>query len=185
VPLSNLEVVTIAVYLLGGEHTPIDTEHVAVKANELAPGKFTWRLYTNQIHLDNVRISLVDARKPDRAYLCGSDRSGWSLTDKGIEFVQNHLAPVGGGHKPVLSPAEHRWRRHERERLLAHEAKKRLGEGGVGSISRQDVESFFGVDDYVQGDARRRRVGRILGAFGDDPELGSTVKELAGALSDG
>ena len=39
--LANHEIVTIAVYLLGGEREPVDTEDVAKKANELAPGRFT------------------------------------------------------------------------------------------------------------------------------------------------
>jgi len=41
--LSNHEIVTLAVYLPGGDSKRIDTEDVAVKSNELAPGRFTWR----------------------------------------------------------------------------------------------------------------------------------------------
>jgi hypothetical protein len=36
---SNIEIVTIAVYLLGGDSKYIDTEDIAVKVNELAPGR--------------------------------------------------------------------------------------------------------------------------------------------------
>jgi hypothetical protein len=45
--LSNHEIVTLAVYLLGGDSKRIDTEDVAVKSNELAPGRFTWRKYAD------------------------------------------------------------------------------------------------------------------------------------------
>jgi len=42
--LSNHEIVTLAVFLLNGHSHSVDTEDVAVKANELAPGRFTmWR----------------------------------------------------------------------------------------------------------------------------------------------
>ncbi|MFZ0829061.1 MAG: hypothetical protein WAO02_16730 [Verrucomicrobiia bacterium] len=46
--LSNHEIVTLAVYLLGGDSKRIDTEDIAVKANELAPGRFNWRKYRDQ-----------------------------------------------------------------------------------------------------------------------------------------
>ncbi len=39
--LANHEIVTLAVYLLGGETQRADTEDIAVKANELVPGRFT------------------------------------------------------------------------------------------------------------------------------------------------
>ena len=39
--LSNHEIVTLAVYLLGGDTQHVDTEAIAVKVNELAPGRFT------------------------------------------------------------------------------------------------------------------------------------------------
>jgi hypothetical protein len=56
--LSNHEIVTLAAYLLGGDTQYVDTEDVAVKANELAPGRFTWRKYRNQINIENVRTFL-------------------------------------------------------------------------------------------------------------------------------
>jgi hypothetical protein len=46
--LANHEIVTLAVYLLGGEAQRVDTEDIAIRANELAPGRFTWRKYRDQ-----------------------------------------------------------------------------------------------------------------------------------------
>jgi hypothetical protein len=45
--LSNHEVVTLAVYLLGGDTKPVDTEDIAIKTNEIATARFTWG-YTGQ-----------------------------------------------------------------------------------------------------------------------------------------
>jgi hypothetical protein len=61
--LSNHEIVTLAVYLLGGDTQYLDTEDIAVKANEIAPGRFTWRKYSDQINIENVRAFLSDAKK--------------------------------------------------------------------------------------------------------------------------
>ena len=60
--LSNIEIVTFAVYLLGGETGPVDTEDIAIKASELAPGKFTWKKYREQVNIDNIRKRLSDAQ---------------------------------------------------------------------------------------------------------------------------
>lgn len=62
--LSNHEIVTLAVFLLGGDSQRIDTEDTAIKANELAPRRFTWRKYPDQINIETVRKRLWDARKP-------------------------------------------------------------------------------------------------------------------------
>ena len=57
--LSNHEIVTLAVYLLGGDTQYVDTEDAAVKANELAPGRFTWRKCRDQINNNPVRKRLT------------------------------------------------------------------------------------------------------------------------------
>ena len=39
----NDEMVVFATYLAGGRNAYADTEDIAVKANEISPGRFTWR----------------------------------------------------------------------------------------------------------------------------------------------
>ena len=79
--LANHEVVVLAAYLTGAESTSVDTEDIAIKANDLAPGRFGWRKYKEQINIDAVRKRLWDAAKPEKgAYLIGSDKLGWRLT---------------------------------------------------------------------------------------------------------
>jgi hypothetical protein len=89
--LANHEIVALAVYLLGGSTKPIETEDIAVKANQMAPGRFTWTKYRNQINLEIVRVYLSDAKKPSKgAYLDGSGNEGWSLTPRGLAFAREH-----------------------------------------------------------------------------------------------
>jgi hypothetical protein len=83
--LSNHQIVTLAVYLLGGDAQRIETEDIAVKANELAPGRFAWRKYPDQINIENVRTFLSDAKKPKNgAYLIEAGKDGWILTEAGL-----------------------------------------------------------------------------------------------------
>lgn len=181
--LSNHEIVTLAVYLLGGESRPIDSEDVAVKADEIAPKRFTWRKYPNQINLDSVRKRLWDARKPEKGgYVIGSDRRGWLLTESGLDFAKNHLIDIDGASlsRNPLSLKEKQWLRSERIRMLASEAYLKFQAGE--DITPHEAEAFFRLDDYVMGDARSRKITRILNAFGTDQELGQVVKELAGKI---
>ena len=87
-PYSNYEIVVIAVALLGGESEVIDREDVAVKVSSLAPGRFSWRKYPDQIDLDSVGVALRDAKKSKNgALLVGDNTSGWMLSRNGVKWI--------------------------------------------------------------------------------------------------
>src|SRR5262249_5280318 len=93
--LKNTELVTWAVYLLGGDQRRIDTEDIAVKAFQLAPSRLAWRKYPDQINLELVRVSLSDAKKAEQGgLLTGSGRTGWSLTQKGLMWLRSSRAKL-------------------------------------------------------------------------------------------
>ena len=190
--LSNHEIVTLAVYLLGGESRHIDTEEVAVKANGLAPGRFTWRKHPDQINIENVRTFLSDAKKSKNgSYLAGSGKDGWILTEKGFDFARRRVKDLEGVDlsRESLTPREKQRIRRERVRMLASEAFLKFQSNGVDAVTVQEAEAFFRIDEYVTGQVRERKIIRILNTFGSDPELGQAVKELAnkirGGTSDG
>ena len=62
---------------------------------------------------------------------------------------------------------------------MARDAYAKIASGHADELTRRDAESFFRIDSYVQGDARRRRVATIANAHGDDPELGPVIEQLA------
>lgn len=179
---SNHEVVTLAVFLLGGDSRYLDTEDIAVKANEVAPGRFAWRKYPDQINIENVRTFLSDAKKPKNGgYLIGSGSKGWMLTERGLEFAKKGAREFQGVDlsRSPLSQREKQRRVSEQARMLASEAFSKFIAGNVGAVTRQEAEAFFRIDDYIVGKAREGKIARILNTFGDDPQLGSAVKELA------
>jgi hypothetical protein len=186
--LANHEVVTLAVYLLGGDGQPVDTEDVAKKANEIAPGRFTWRKYKDQINLEVVRVYLSDAKKKTKGeYLIGSGNSGWSLSEAGLAFARENADAVGEleAAAPRKSVGQDRVRlQRERVRLMSTEAYAKVAFGNAGEVTRRDAESFFRIDSYVQGEARRRRVAMIANAHGDDPELGPVIEQLAAMIKE-
>lgn len=177
--LANYEVVTLAAYLVGGSNCPVEAEEIAIKANEIAPGRFTWRKYPQQISLENIKKRLWDAKKPETGgYISGSDKQGWQVTEAGASFAERLLKEFG---KPALARLplggqEQQRLRVERERLLASDAYAKFQAGNKASITRQEMQAFFRLDDYIVGEARARKILRISKAFSADPELGEAVK---------
>ena len=185
--LANHEVVTIAVFLLRGDMQPVDTEDAAVKAAEIAPGRFSWRKYPAQISLDAVRKRLWDACREDKGgYLIGSEKDGWRLTHSGLRFAEENIARLESvAARRPLTLKEKQWRSRERERMLGTDAFEQFESSGGGTFAQADAERFFRVDEHVGSRQRRARVERALTLFGDDEDLGEIVKVMAGLILKG
>lgn len=182
---SNWEIITLAVYLLGGELQAVDTEDIAVKSNELAPGRFAWQKYPDQINLENVHKRLCDVRTPEFGeYLTGSNKTGWLLTKNGVQFAKDLLAESDFSQfaKKTYSFKETQWLRSERVRLLASEAFQKAQNGNLNTVTRQEAEAFFRLDEYVTGETRKRKVLRIVNSFGNDEQLGEIINDLAAKI---
>ena len=83
--LRNPELVTLVVALLGGDLTYVDHEDIAVKSDELVPGRFSWRKYAGRIDL--VKISdIVQLFQ----YLYGLFGLKERRRDKGVPVGVNH-----------------------------------------------------------------------------------------------
>lgn len=185
VPLTTYQLVTLALYLEGGELQSVDTEDIAVRVNALAPGRFTWRKFQEQIDLNAVMISLRHAKRAQNGQLVsGEAKAGWRLTDAGVQSARR--ASASGRQeqstKKDLSKAEERWARIERNRLLSEEAFLKFAAGAAHTISRGAAEKFFRLDDYIQGERRAAFVTRICSVFGKDRELSAALIAIRAIL---
>lgn len=184
---TQVQLVTLALYSLGGATELVDTEDVAMKVNELAPGRFSWRKYPEQINLELVRVFLSEAKSERSGGLvAGSGRTGWSLTTAGRKWVEGpgqHLVDQdltrSRGEKSSGSVDEVRWQR-ERLRLLALPAFAAWQTSG--QLSNGDAESVFRIDRYVTGRSRDLKVARLVEMFKEDPELARFVATAAQSL---
>jgi hypothetical protein len=176
--------VVIAAFLAGAKSASVDTEDIAMKANELAPGRFAWRKYKDQINIDTVRKRLWDATKPEKgSLLIGSEKAGWRLTKVGFVFAQRHikagpLAPT----KPRVSQNESVARTRELRRMLSEEATRKFRSGDYDSITKSDAERFFRIDDYVTGKSRAAKIERFRIIAANNPELTDTIDLMARLL---
>ena len=175
--LSNSDIVVIAAFRAGAAGVHADTEDIAVKANEIGPGRFTWKKYPEQINIDTVRKRLWDARK--RGHLVGSERNGWLLTESGATFARQYKRKLGAEKAIRLSLNERKWRRMEKARLLNTAAHLKFNSGEVSAITPREAQGFFRIDAYVSKSAMEDKLLRIMNAFSDDPEIGPTVKHVA------
>lgn len=180
--LSNDKIVVLAAYLAGAAEQLADTEDIAVKANELAPGKFSWRKYKDQINIEAVRKRLYDAAKASKGGLIsGGEREGWLLTKAGLRFCEQHtqILTTGLEFEPRLSAKEKTWQHREGLRMTSEIAFRKWQAGALGEITRQEAERFFGVDDYIKGVARQKRIARAKDIFRGDTSLEQAISEIA------
>jgi hypothetical protein len=183
--LSNYEVVVLATYIAGGKTKYADTEDIAIRANEIAPGRFSWRKYKQQINIEAVRKRLWDATKAEKGgYLVGSEQDGWLLTPTGLKFCKKNIAAIkrAAPPSPRNSKRERGWIVKERVRLLAEPAYRKLLAGRLDQITPAEAERFFRVDDYVVGDARKKKIQRSIAVFQSDPVLGKAIPKIANVV---
>lgn len=186
---SQSELVTLAVYLLGGDQRAIDTEDVAVKAHELAPGRFSWKKFPEQINLELVRVYLSDSKKQDKGtMLTGSGRTGWRLTQNGLKWAQSAARNVPStdqtrsrSQSRAGSIDEQRWRR-ERARILGSHAWG-MWDRGEREIPVQEAQMVFRIDSYAVGALRETKITRMLSMFSDDRELSPFLNHIASLLN--
>ncbi len=177
--LTNTEIVTLAVYLLGGENKSVDTEDIAIKSNELAPNRFTWRKYPEQVNIGNVHRRLSFAK--DRlGYILGSHREGWLLTRKGLNYSRKQEKKLGDIPNLLFTGMnkESSWYDREKIRMLASDAYLKLNSNNMEPVTLKEAEAFFRLDDYIIGASRENKIIRIIKHFGNDPDLQHTIRLL-------
>jgi len=185
--LANHEIVVLAAYLVGAGASAVDIEDIAIQANALAPGRFTWRKFNEQINIDTVRKRLWDATKPAKgAYLMGSEKSGWRLTKKGYDFARKQisLGTITQPESSRMSQDERGAATREIRRMMSEEAYRKMCLGQSQSITKSEVERFFRLDDYVVGKARAARIERVRIIANDNHELTRAIEVLVKLLQD-
>jgi hypothetical protein len=181
----QVEIVTLAVFLLGGDQRAVDTEDAAIEAHRLAPSRFSWRKYPEQVNLELVRVYLSDAKKSSKGgWLEGSGREGWSLTPAGLRWAKTASRRLVGRdlqrrRQDLRSGSidERRWRR-ERARITSTPAWGRWNQDRAG-ISAREAADVFRIDSYADQRLRNLKVARIRAMFDSDAEVAPFLTRMA------
>lgn len=185
--LTNHQLVVLAAFLVGAQASSADTEDIAVKANELAPGRFSWRKYKDQINIDTVRKRLWDATKPEKGgYLIGSERAGWRLTKSGYDFARKRAAAglIGQPKHARASQVERAAKTREIKRMMGEPALQKFVDGHGSAVTKSEAERFFRIDDYVTGKARSAKIERFRIMAAGDKILTQAIESLANLLAE-
>lgn len=186
--ITHTELVTWAVLLLGGDRKAIDTEDVAVKAFELAPKRFGWRKYPNQINLELVRVYLSDAKKPGKGeLLSGSGSVGWTLTSKGLAWFRSARHRLlefrtdlyDRNSKTHSVDASRRAR--ELKRIQAMPAWVRWIHGDH-VVDVGEARQLFRIDSYATPKVKEAKMTRLRAMFDDDDSVSAFLSGLCEAI---
>jgi hypothetical protein len=172
----SVKMVVLALHHLGGASRLVDTEDVAIKTHELAPGWFAWKKYPERVNLELVRVALSDGKKKANGVLVeGSGRKGWRLSPEGIQWIIGNRERLESadlsrertrGHGGGID--EQRWR-IERSRVTSTNAWVSWKSGGP--ISSRDAMSVFRIDTYSLGKLGRGKVTRLVEMFSRDRDV--------------
>ena len=171
---SKPQLVTLAVALLDGATNYVDREDVALKVNDIAPGRFNWRKYPERIDLDAVGGALRNAKKNQNGGLViGNNETGWMLSPAGLKWMKTVDLDVVHDelsikHRKASISANLEL---ERNRLINTNAYNLFVNRKSKSITVQDFYEFARVNEYFQTKARQRRYAIIANAVSDDDTL--------------
>ena len=175
--LSNIEYVSLAAYLLSAFEKPVDTEDIAIKAHQMAPERFCWKKYPEQINLSAVSKRLYDARTEKHGSLVeGSDKVGWIVTQRGVTWAMKTSAEMNSSvlitNKRVRSSGMVAGiQSSERKRISSTKAYVLYSAGKVDDINLRDAEHVYRFDDYVDLRTRVIKINKAFDVFSNDPDM--------------
>lgn len=173
--LANYQLATIAVALLGGDTEYIDREDIAIKLDEIAPGRFSWRKYPDRIDLVVVVAALRDAKKPRNGeLLVGSNAQGWLLSPAGLKWLKAFDLATAVQDEQAAEYRKDSIRANqetERARLRATTAYELFIAEEPEEIGLQDFYRFARINEYFKSKARQRRYAIVDNATAEDEIL--------------
>jgi len=177
--------VVLAVYALGGAQRFVDTEDVGKKAAELAPGRFAWRKYPDQINLELVRVALSDAKKAEHGHLLdGSGRKGWTLTPAGLKWANKNSPQLLSADLKQSGSAQ-RSGSVDSARMDRESARLRKTHAwsnwpnNLSSISVDDAKEVFRIDAYARGAMLSLKINRLRNLFAADKDMDSFLEAMS------
>lgn len=168
---SGSDIAVMAVSMIGGAGKFVHTEDVAMKAAELAPRRFSWKRYPEQVNLEAVRLSLKDELAKEDARIQGGIRIGWMLSPQGVSYCVSVL------------DSESKSKLENYLRRVAEEAKRTstiqlLLDGDLRVPDRMQLRELLRVDEYSTTRSRLERSAALDNAALIDTDLNTALVSL-------
>ena len=180
--LSNQEIVTVAIYILGSGIGTFDIETIAKKADEIAPGRFRWKTDPNMISDSNTWDALSNARKKGyiRQEAMEKNTDSYLLTEEGINFSKKNLNKIKSfDQSKIRIPVSKEIYDSTKIRLQSTRAYQKAFEGKSEEISLREFNDFFRLNDYMKSKQKSEKIQKIKNLFISDKELKKIINYVA------
>lgn len=180
--LSNQEIVTIALYNLGGGIGSFSIEQIATEADKLAPGRFRWKTNPEMISDSNTWDALSNARKKKYILQQAQEKNtdSYMLTEEGIKFAKQNLNKIKNfDQSKVRIPVSRELYDNTKSRLQATEAYKKMTSNRANEISSREYNDFFRLNNYMKNTQKNEKIQKIKNLFLADKEIKKVIDELS------
>ena len=180
--LSNQEIVTVAIYILGSGIGTFDIETIAKKADEIAPGRFRWKTDPNMISDSNTWDALSNARKKGyiRQEAKEKNTDSYLLTEEGINFSKKNLKKIKSfDQSKIRIPVSKEIFDNTKIRLQSTRAYQKASEGKSEEISLKEFNDFFRLNDYMKSKQKSEKIQKLKNLFISDKEFKKIVNYVA------
>ncbi len=179
---SNQEIVTIALYDLGGGIGTFDLETIAKKADEIGPGRFRWKTDPDMISDSNTWDALSNARKKGyiRQEAKEKNTDSYLLTEEGIQFAKKNIIKVKSfDQSKIRIPVSKEIFDNTKIRLQSSNAYKKALENKTSEISAREYNDFFRLNDYMKNKQKIEKIQKIKNLFISDKEFKKIIDKVA------
>ena len=180
--LSNQEIVTIALYHLGGGIGVFNIEDIATEADKLAPGRFRWKTNPDMISDSNTWDALSNARAKKYVLQKKGEKNtdSYVLTEEGIEFAKRNLIKVKNfDQSKVRIPVSRELYDNTKARIQATEAFKKITNKRDNEISSREFDDFFRLNKYMKDKQKNLKIQKMKNLFLTDKRLSEVIDKLS------
>jgi len=180
--LSNQEIVTIAIYVLGSGIGTFDIETIAKKADELAPGRFRWKTDPNMISDSNTWDALSNARKKGFILQQANEKNtdSYLITEEGIIFSKKNIDKIKkfDQSKIRISVSKEIYE-NTKNRLITTEAYQKAKNLKLDQITVKEFNQFFRLNDYMKNTQKEEKIQKIKNLFIHEKEFKELIDKVA------
>lgn len=177
--VTNTEILCMALHQCGGDIQPVDTEDIAMQANKIAPGRFAWKKFPDQVNLEYVRVQLSNAKKEKNGvFVTGSGSKGWMLNAEGLALATStEVQEVYTEFKTtgVSGSRDEKWKASEKKRLPLTQFAQQLNEDSNAEVSSRTLQAFFRITPYGSELDIQRKIDRYVNTLGKDETVGDLI----------
>ena len=176
--LSNQEIVTMAIFVLGQGQKGYDIETIAKKADELSPGSFRWKTDPNMISDSNVWDALSNARK--KKFIL-EKTSNYFLTELGVEFSSKNVDKLKGQKKikTRLRGIDKEIYESTKFKIMNSEAYKKILQGHNSDIILIEYRAMFNINKYLDRSQESEQVQKYLNMLINDKDVLNRIKPIS------